>query len=496
MHSTSPGASLRRKLVIALGRLALALVVGCSPAVSPENDRPQAAEKWFRRAQEAFQVADIEEARDSIQKALVISPQDPEVRMLAGRIALARLDYAETLRLLKGVKSSEASGLRGRALWYKGELDAAADELEELLNDPDIKDEWAKSIAKLARRGAGRTPFTISGGLLTPVEMPHVSPTDPFFVVPLEIDGESALALIATGNAEVVLDSTTRQEPSWVSIRFGKRLEVHDVPALAQDLSGLSKSLGAPIKALLGVNLLRHINATIDYGGRQFVARSFAPPAPPNATRVDLAYIRGGGMVLASSLGAEKGAYASLLVDTAMSFPLALDKEGWKKAGIDSATLKLLPQTQEGLRGGVIPMLRIGAYDVPKVPGVFGAPIAEIEKLLTLNIDGVVGAGLLAHFRITFGDGGRLMWIEDHTAVERMLNRGAPQGPPPPAAPGPADAAEDPPPPAAPGAVPAPKDSPTKKPGSTGAAPPPKDPAPKKPAGPSGQPPTSKDPSR
>ena len=492
MHSTSPGASLRRKLVIALG---LALAVGCSPAVSPENDRPQAAEKWFRRAQEAFQVADIEEARDSIQKALVISPQDPEVRMLAGRIALARLDYAETLRLLKGVKSSEASGLRGRALWYKGELDAAADELEELLNDPDIKDEWAKSIAKLARRGAGRTPFTISGGLLTPVEMPHVSPTDPFFVVPLEIDGESALALIATGNAEVVLDSTTRQEPSWVSIRFGKRLEVHDVPALAQDLSGLSKSLGAPIKALLGVNLLRHINATIDYGGRQFVARSFAPPAPPNATRVDLAYIRGGGMVLASSLGAEKGAYASLLVDTAMSFPLALDKEGWKKAGIDSATLKLLPQTQEGLRGGVVPMLRIGAYDVPKVPGIFGAPIADIEKLLTLNIDGVVGAGLLAHFRITFGDGGRLMWIEDHTAVERMLNRGAPQGPPPPAAPGPADAAEDPPP-AAPGAVPAPKDSPTKKPGSTGVAPPPKDPAPKKPAGPSGQPPTSKDPSR
>lgn len=492
MHSTSPGASLRRKLVIALG---LALAVGCSPAVSPENDRPQAAEKWFRRAQEAFQVADMEEARDSIQKALVISPQDPEVRMLAGRIALARLDYAETLRLLKGVKSSEASGLRGRALWYKGDLDAAADELEERLNDPDVKDKWATDIAKLARRGAGRTPFTISGGLLTPVEMPHVSPTEPLFVVPLEIDGESALAMIATGTPEVVLDSTTRQEPSWVSIRFGKRLEVHDVPALAQDLSGLSKSLGAPIKALLGVNLLRHINATIDYGGRQFVARSFAPPAPPNATRVDLAYILGGGMVLASSLGPEKGGNASLFVDTSMGFPLALDEDGWKKAGIPSATLKPLEQGQSTLRKGVVPMLRIGAYDLPRVPGIFGVPIADIEKLLTLNIDGMVGAGLLAHFRVTFGDGGRLMWIEDDTAVARMLNRGAPQGPPPPAAPGPADAAEDPPP-AAPGAVPAPKDSPTKKPGSTGVAPPPKDPAPKKPAGPSGQPPTSKDPSR
>jgi tetratricopeptide (TPR) repeat protein len=493
MHSTSLGASLRRKLVMALG---LALMVGCSQAVTPANDRPQAAEKWLRRAQSEFKVADIEAARDSIQKALLLAPNDLEIRMLAGRVALARLDYAETLRLLKGVKSSEASGLRGRALWYKGELDGAANELEQLLDDPDVKDEWAKSIAKLARRGEGRTPFTISGGLLTPVEMPHVSQTDPFFVVPLEIDGESALALIATGNAEVVLDSTTRPEPSWVSIRFAKRLEVHDVPALAQDLSGLSKSLGAPIKALLGVNLLRHINATIDYGGRQFVARSFAPPAPPNATRVDLAYIRGGGMVLASSLGPDKDAYASLLVDTAMSFPIALDKDGWRKAGVDSATLKLLPQTQENLRGGVVPLLRIGAYDVPKVPGIFGAPIADIEKLLTLDIDGVVGAGLLAHFRITFGDGGRLMWIEDHTAVERMLNRGAPQGPPPPApAPGPDDATEPPAP--APGpAAPLPKDSPTKKPGSTGTTAPPSDPPTKKPA-PAAPPPTSKkDPSR
>ena len=72
-----------------------------------------------------------------------------------------------------------------------------------------------KSIAKLARQGAGRTPFAISGSLLAKVEMVRISSVAPFFVVPVEIDGEAALAMISTGTAEVVLDSSTRQEPSW-----------------------------------------------------------------------------------------------------------------------------------------------------------------------------------------------------------------------------------------------------------------------------------------
>ncbi len=78
------------------------------------------------------------------------------------------------------------------------------------------------------------------------------------------------------------------------------------MPALTQDLSGVSKQIGAPVKALLGVNLLRRLNATIDYSGWQFVVRSFSPPAPPDATRVDVAFIKGGGMVLRSSLGPDE----------------------------------------------------------------------------------------------------------------------------------------------------------------------------------------------
>lgn len=407
--------------------MAATAVTSCSAAVGPESVRPQIAQKWFARAQQEFGAADADNARDAVAKALAIVPSDVEVRLLAGRIALARLDYAEALRVLKGVPGSEAAGLRGRALWYKGDLDAAANELEAMLDDPDVVDDWAKSISKLARRGAGRVPFAVSGALLAAVEMPHVNPAAPFFIVPVEIDGESALAMVSTGTGEVVLDSSTRKEPSWISIRFGKKLEIRDVPALTQDLSGISKQTGAPIKALLGVNLLRHLNVTIDYGGRQFVARTFSPPAPPDATRVDVLFMKGGGMVLRGSIGPDKSVSSPLLVDTSMTFPLALDKQGWKKVGLDAERLAPVEQDPEQrLKQGVVPMLRLGALEVPKVPGVYGAPLGEVEKQLQLDVDGVIGAGLLAYFRLTFGDGGRLLWIEDDTAVNKLLQPRAP----------------------------------------------------------------------
>ena len=439
--------------VLVLVVAAAALLAGCSAGVaSPENDRPADAEKWFRRAQTDFTQADFDEAHDSIAKALQLVPEDVEVKALAAKIALASLDYAEVLRLLKGVRTSEAAGLRGRALWYKGELEASADELDAMLNDPEVKDDWAKSISKLARRGAGRTPFMISGGMLAALEMVHVSQVAPYFIIPIEIDGESALAMLATGSAEVVLDSATRPEPSWVSLRLGQRLEIHDVPALAQDLSGVSKEVGAPIKALLGVNILRHLNATIDYEGRQFVARSYAPPPPPSATRLNPHYVRGGGMVVRGTMGGEKGPSAALLVDTSRPFPLALDDGGWKKAGVNVATLKpVAGDPEQKLREGLVPLLRLGAFDIPRVLGLGGVPVSEIEKVMGVDLDGVMGAGLLYQYRCTFGDDGRVLWIEDDSDLVRMMSQPsrAPEAPenqrdaaPPPALP--------PPPPALP----------------------------------------------
>src|SRR5262245_52475567 len=127
MQAITPLRRARRGMAHALGgsaaALSAALLVGCPLINSPEGSRPAAADKWFRRAEQDFRAADVEEARDSVTKALSISPGDSEIRLLAGRIALARLDYDEALRQLKGIQGSEASGLRGRALWYKGDLE-------------------------------------------------------------------------------------------------------------------------------------------------------------------------------------------------------------------------------------------------------------------------------------------------------------------------------------------------------------------------------------
>ncbi len=418
--------SISRRSLKTWGTLPLACafavaLAGC-PTVETVPVRDATATKWLTRAGAAFELADMDDARDSVAKALSSAPGDDEVRLLSGKIHLSMLDYAEALKHLKGIKGSEAAGLRGRALWYKGDLEAAADELDALLNDPDVVDDWAKSIAKLARRGAGRAPFTITGGLLAAVEMPRVNPSAPYFVVPLEIDGEAALALIATGSAEVVLDSTTRPDPSWVSLRFGGRIEVQDVPALTQDLSGLSKQVGAPVKAILGVNLLRHVHATIDWQGRQFVVRSFSPPPPPDATRIPLFYVKGGGMLMKSTLGDKP---ASLLIDTSLALPMSLDEAGWKKAGIDIKDLKAVPEDPEKkLKEGLIPLLKLGSYEITQVPGFLGVQVKQIEEKLSFNLDGLVGNGLLAYYRMTLADGGRLLWLEDNLAVQRLLNGG------------------------------------------------------------------------
>ena len=397
----------------------------CHGFAGPESARSPVAEKWFTRADQEFREAQINAANDSVKHALELAPTDPEVKILAARVALARLEYGDVLRLLKGVLEPEAAGLRGRANWYKGELGPAADELDALLEDPEVIDPWAKAVSKLARQGAGRHPFTVEG-FLAAVEMPRTEPGVPFYVVPVEIDGEEALALVSTGNAEVVLDSATRNQPSWVSLAFRgsdpeRRFEVRDVPAMTQDLAAISHQLNAPIKALLGVNLLRRLHATLDHDGRQFVVRSFEPPPPPVASKVDLFYLRGGGLVMSGTFGSEDAAPAPLFIDTAMIHAVALDAAGWKKAGVDPAELSLLGQdAAQKLRGGTLPLLRFGSFERPHVRAVFGAPIEKIERELGIDVDGAVGAGFLSDYRVSFSDGGRTLWVEQRGTLESV----------------------------------------------------------------------------
>lgn len=472
--------SLLRPCVRALapGLTVAALATACGPVAEGARpvEMPALAKKWFERAQASYRSTDIEDAQSAIENALRVAPEHPEVRLLAAEIALAQLEFARAVQVLEGVEGTRAGGVRGRALWYSGQIEKAADELEQLLEDPEVRDPWAKEVSKLARRGSGRRPFELSGGLLAVMEMPMVAST--WMIVPLEINGEPALGAIATGTPETLIDSSGGgAEASWVSLRFGDRVEVRDVPALPKDLSGISRQLDAPIKVLLGVNLLRHLHPTLDFGGGQFVVRTFDPPPPPAATTVRLSYIRGGGMALQCGFGAADSApTGALLIDTSMTFPLALDAGGWKKAGVPESRLKPVPSAGK-LKSGTLPMLRLGAFEIPKVPGVLGAPIEQLEEEIGVDLDGLLGSGMLAAFRVTLVDRGRTMWLEDLPSESLS---GDPRRPPPPEEPGDAEPAPAPEPrPAASGApapaasgAPAPATSGAPAPATSGAPPP------------------------
>ncbi|MEI9952112.1 MAG: hypothetical protein WDO74_24790 [Pseudomonadota bacterium] len=66
------------------------------------------------------------------------------------------------------------------------------------------------------------------------------------------------------------------------------------------------------------------------------------------------------------------------------------------------------------MKSGTVPLLKLGAFELPGVPALSGDdPVKEREKGLGIELDGLVGSGLLANFRVTLADGGRTMWLED-----------------------------------------------------------------------------------
>jgi hypothetical protein len=413
--------------------------LACGPSVGAQAPaRSPAASQWLERARASYRSADFDDAHDASRHALEASPGDPDIRVLAARVALVRMEFSDALHLTEGLTSTDAHGVRGRAYWYSGDLEHAADELEAMLADPTVKDDWAREVAELARRGGGRHPFELDGALVAEVDMPRALDRVPLGsanVVPCELDGERILALVATGSSEVVLDSNSRHEPAWVNLRFD-RLEVRDVPALVQDLSAITRQLGVPIKALLGAQLLRHAHATFDRRGDQFVVRRVDPPAPPEASRVPLFYLRGGGMLLRAAVTMHEEAPVPLLVDSARPFALLLQDSAWKRAGIDVRTLVPVPDVPN-VKHGVVPTLRLGGFDLAKTPAIEGADVGEIAKGLDIDLGGIVGADLLAFFRVTLADDGHFMWIEPDPTLFGAELPPAEMRPPPAQAPAP-----------------------------------------------------------
>lgn len=413
---------------------ALFAFAACGDGPEVSSPRTQLADKWLTRAKASFRSGDVEDATQAIDGALKTAPKDPETHLLAAKIALSRLDFDTAIKQTEGIETSDAKGVRGRAFWYAGDIERAADELDDMLRDPNVKDPWARDVAKLARRGQGRHPFAIEGGVVAAVEMP---PGGPILVVPCELEGERILALVATNFGEVMIDSSFRKEPAWVNLRFGERFEVKDVPALTYDLSNLSRQLGGQIKALLGVNVLRHMHTTIDRHGSQFVVRKSEPSVPPGASRVPVVYAKGGAMLLRAQVSPKPEGSTMLFVDSSQFFPMVLDDKMLKISGADVSTFKGEPGAPPNWKMGPLPFFKLGDIDLSQFPNVVGPTASEYKQVFDVDFGGVAGTGLLSIFRITFADEGKWLYLElDPTVgggapISGPPDVGPPPGPPP-----------------------------------------------------------------
>ena len=191
---------------------------------------------------------------------------------------------------------------------------------------------------------------------------------------------------------------------------------MHDVPALAQDLSGISKELGAPIKALLGVNLLRHLNATFDFAGHQFVVRSFVAPAPARGDARSTSTTCAAAAWSCAARSAARRARAPRSWSTPRRpFPVALDDDGLEEGGRRRRHAQAHPRRPraEAPRGHRPPPAPRRLRPPAACTALYGVPLADLEKATAVDLDGLVGAGLLYRYRCTFADDGRVLWIED-----------------------------------------------------------------------------------
>ena len=407
-------------VVSSMSLLSLASCGGGTPA---GNTSASPAEAWLSRAKANYKSLDMDDAVESARSALKAAPESTEAHTLLARISLARLEFGETLRALEGVAGTEAHTLRGRAFWYLHDTEHAAEELDAELSDVNTHDGWAREVVKLARKGHGRKPFSREGSSVAMLDMPEAGPLN---VVPIDIDGEPGLALVATGIGELTLDASTRKDPAWVTVGFGPLVRVKDVPALTQDLSALSKQLGAPIKALLGVHLLRQLHPTFDRRAGQFIVRASDPNAHPDSTKLTATYERGGGMTVRLGLGAPSDAPCGMRVDSSAPYPIGLTNAGWLKAGVPVASLEPEPQLGGSFTRALIPMIHAGSFELPKIPGIGGGDLAGLVSTEPIDLCGVMGAGFMQAFRVTITDGGRALWLEADPTMGTMVTAATP----------------------------------------------------------------------
>ena len=376
--------------------LLAALLLGCGGA-TPSSEEPESRpdpDALTEEAADAWAALDAERAARLGLRA-VEAGGGTTAREIAARAALALGRHDAVMRALEGATSPHLLLLRARAQIAERDFAGAALTLEHVGAE---EDPWVEAVLPAIRAASEVEPYAVSGGPAE-VELEEL----PLPVIRVRVGAIETLALLGSSAQLVVLDPSVRATAGVIEELALGEARLGGVPHTVRSLEAVRTSLGAPIGAVLGLDVLAALRARIDgpngrvrFGGAGGAEGTPAPMLTPTG-----------------SFLAVEGAVGDVpvwwTVDTAALFPLAL------VPGADEA-LGLADATWEPAGGGpemtTVDALRIGSMQVEGIPVVRGLLDEAHGRAVGAPVAGSIGWMLLGQLVTRFDPEARRLVFE------------------------------------------------------------------------------------
>ncbi len=359
------------------------------------------AGEWTTKGLAAYREGNVDRAKGAFDRALTLAPDDARAKVGMSLVHMARLEFALAARRLEGVDDPSAPPLRVMAAWLGGDLPTACAAAAELGGGRGAQG----LVASLCREPPSQ-PYRLEGAQQASLPLATNSPLP---LVVATVDGRTARLLVDTGAAETILDRefAGAGETKWIRELGLSTISMHDVPAFVRDLAPLSRGLQTDVDGILGLEVLRRLFTTLDYGEGWMLLRRDRSDAGPDATSVPFHLFMG--RYLSIPLGLEGRPPVPALVANGGTFAVGLTDTALRATGRDPDALTREPDgmARYGLRSVEIGTLSV--TDVPAVHPVFPTQVIEDSKV---DFGAVISQQLLAGFRITLDPERRVMAFE------------------------------------------------------------------------------------
>jgi hypothetical protein len=369
-----------------------------------ERDARAEARATAGRARQALERGQLEIAAGLAAEAMARDREDERVLAAYAAVALARGEDREVVDALDGATDSDLVHLRAKARFRVGDAPGVVRDLESFADDE--RDGWME-VALAIARGAGSEPWwSVAGD--DRATLPMVS-GPPVPVVEIAIGSDSVRALVSTATDLTVVDDRIAEDPGLLPrVELGP-IAVERVPSLVRDLDPIERQLGTPIGAVIGLDLLRHFETTIDFAERWVALRRGGSEAGSSAS-ARYATLGGGFLAVHASLD---GAEGWMVIDSAGLFPIALSPAAVAALELDLDALEAPPSAPApDVRVTQIDALRFGELELRGVPAVTGLVPRDLDALAGAPLAGMLGAVTFNERKLVIAPASRRIYVE------------------------------------------------------------------------------------